>query len=630
MCFFFTGRESFSINKEVEDKVTELEAKIIALERGRSRRKHKRERSSERASPVDERTTRRLRRKSLDSATSSEPMKLLMRLSSLETKVTNVNASCESLNSEVKIDTTLQDKSTNLESIISSAKCKLNDCFNALTMLKCNEDWKSQKSDKLSNLEELMNELNDILNCRNSNMTEHEANVISASAGNVVKQFVILLNEKLLSINEKRQVLRENGQLNDKANIELLAEKIAFENVLIGRIQSALLIPSDNTNCDRLLNKEALETSQLISNLQAKLNNTVQKIPPPCKTSAEYLTKVLTKILINSANGLCFPRKVPKSLSSTLKYLKEEQAKLNTAISTYKIVKFPQLAEALAFEAMNLATDSTCLLHSLDRDTINETWKTARDKVNFELIQSEINHVLMRTAQIYESNTSADHNFFFSFFASERAALELWCDSVENYLRIEMEKNIQELTEMYRNALNKLQRQNWRRRLESERSSKNTNILLSEFADIVAHKALIDAKISILCDEYIEPKNEKVYNRNFVKNYIENDKYWNCLQEHNLVDVNLTLEAEFKSMLNKYNEEFQKQLNADDWSKIASLFNDITVEVGKILERCGEYNDMEVDNSMTNNFDNICKQCIVLRDKLKQINEIMDNKYFTQ
>lgn len=51
------GRESISINKEVEDKVNELEAKIIALEKSRCRRKHRRERSSERASPIDDRSS---------------------------------------------------------------------------------------------------------------------------------------------------------------------------------------------------------------------------------------------------------------------------------------------------------------------------------------------------------------------------------------------------------------------------------------------------------------------------------------------------------------------------------------------------------------------------------------------
>lgn len=51
------GRESISINKEVEDKVNELEAKILVLEKSRCKRKHKRERSTDRTSPVDDRSS---------------------------------------------------------------------------------------------------------------------------------------------------------------------------------------------------------------------------------------------------------------------------------------------------------------------------------------------------------------------------------------------------------------------------------------------------------------------------------------------------------------------------------------------------------------------------------------------
>lgn len=602
-----------------------MEAKIIALERGRSRRKYKRDRSSERTSPVEEQNTRRLRRKSLDSATSSEPLKILMRLTSLETKVTNVNGSTESLNvSEVKSDTLPQEKSTNLESIISSARCKLKECFNALMKCKSGKERVSSPStDRLVNLEKSLNDLNYILNCRENCIGGTEANVIKASAGNVVKQMVMLLNDKLTSINEKRRILKENGQITNKVNLELLAEKIAFENILIGRIQSALSIPSTgNTKCERLLSKEAIETRHLIANLQEKLNGCVEKIPPPCKTSAEYLTKILAEILINSANGYGPPKVIKRNLLTTTKFLQEEQAKLNTSLTTYKISKLPQLAEALALEAMNLASDSSCSLHSLDKKAISDTWKVARETVNFELIQSEINHILMRTAQIYESNSNVDNNFFFSFFASERAALELWCDSVENFLQTEMEKNIQELTEMYKNALNKLQRQNWRRRVESERSSKNTNMLLCEFADIIAHKALIDAKINVLIDECDQTdENDVISNRNFANKCVEYDKYWNCLQECDILNVNQNLEVEFKCLLKKYSRECESILSVSDWIKIGNFLNEISVEMGELLNICGEYNDLK--NIEMRTADDVCEKCQILREKLKKLKEVV-------
>jgi hypothetical protein len=149
----------------VEDKVTELEAKILALERGRARRKYKRERSSERNSPIDDKSLRRLRRKSLDSATSSEPMKLLMRLSTLEHQVTNVNASNESLASN------------------NPAKTKIDECLGQVALVKSN--LKRSAPQSLVTLEQNLSELSDIVDADGGcggNVSSAEINVINSSA----------------------------------------------------------------------------------------------------------------------------------------------------------------------------------------------------------------------------------------------------------------------------------------------------------------------------------------------------------------------------------------------------------------------------------------------------------------
>lgn len=221
----------------MEDKVTELEAKILALERGRVRRKYKRDRSSERSSPIDDRSLRRLRRKSLDSATTSEPMKLLMRLSTLENQVTNVNASTESLNTEI------------------SAKTKVEECLGHLATLKTN--FKLPSSPSLLLLEQNLNELSDILDGDSNNVSSAEISVINSTANTVVKQLQNLLIEKLRSLNEKRGVLRDKNELDGQAKLQILAEKIAFENILIRRIQEALASPSTGeVTCERLIKKK--------------------------------------------------------------------------------------------------------------------------------------------------------------------------------------------------------------------------------------------------------------------------------------------------------------------------------------------------------------------------------------
>lgn len=310
----------------MEDKVTELEAKILALEKNRNRRRHKRDRSSDSGSPIDDKYLRRLRRKSLDSATCSEPLKLLMRLSSLECKVTNVNASDDCLSihagstsdlTKIKDDTTTTTNitSTNsksninnvdIEYLLCKAKIKVNECLGSVSVLKSNRKKSSSPSiDKLISLENDLNELEDILNRKDCIINTAEVQVINSSAGAVVKQLQSLLLEKLRSLSEKKRLLQETNCWNNNERLKTLAEKIAYENILIGRIQEAVVSPiSGEAVCDRLINKECKETAYLMLALQNKVNGTNRKIQPLGRTGAEYLSQILAKCLIAAAQGL--------------------------------------------------------------------------------------------------------------------------------------------------------------------------------------------------------------------------------------------------------------------------------------------------------------------------------------
>lgn len=80
--------------------------------------------------------------------------------------------------------------------------------------------------------------------------------------------------------------------------------------------------------------------------------------------------------------------------------LKEKQERVNSLVEQYKAVKLPQLADALATEAFRMSSDTTLQLRGLDDATVSEVWTTVRGIVNSELVQSEINYVMMRAAQV--------------------------------------------------------------------------------------------------------------------------------------------------------------------------------------------------------------------------------------
>lgn len=303
----------------MEDKVTELEAKILALEKNRNRRRHKRDRSSDSGSPIDDKYLRRLRRKSLDSATCSEPLKLLMRLSSLESKVTNANTSDDCLSvhasstsdlTKIKDDTGKIGNSNvinnvDIEYLLCKAKIKVNECLGSVSVMKSNRKKSSSPSvDRLISLENDLNELEDILNKKDCIINTAEVQVINSSAGAVVKQLQTLLLEKLKNLSEKKRLLQETNCWNNNERLKVLAEKIAYENILVNRIQEALVLPlSGEAICERLINKECKETAYLMLALQNKVNGTNRKIQPLGRTGAEGLSQILAKCLISAAQG---------------------------------------------------------------------------------------------------------------------------------------------------------------------------------------------------------------------------------------------------------------------------------------------------------------------------------------
>lgn len=651
------GRESFSINKEVEDKITELEAKILAMESDKltgavnkklikttHKKVTKRDRSSERASPVDERTQRRLRRKSLDSATTSEPMKVLIRLSSLESKVSNIElkpskeenlaTSTESLSistSEKEPNNSLN-RILTLESTVAAAKEKLNECLEQINILKHVRRTISPITERLAPLEKLLTEIDSIL--KTVSISTAEVNVISESVTSVVKSFESLLKNKLTELLNKRNTLRETGKLNSQSSMQILAEKLAYETILISRIRDALTSPeNEKVYSNRIIQREIIETSQLMKVLKNKLNGSCIKKYFSSKISEDYLTRVLTRKLIQvgfiTNNNRCSSSEKNSNVNKGLDYLLNKQRELNLSLQRYKSSKLEQLAYALALETFNYATDTDC---RLEKRGIDEARKLAQETVSAELIQSEISHVMMRCAQMYENNISTNHSSFFSFFASERAALELWSDTVEERLRTEMEKSVEELSTAYKNCLTKLRQQSsgiWRRRVEQERNSNKSRQLLSEFADIIAHKALVDSRLSVLTGDckpcLAVEKNPNV----FVKNLVESNQYLTIMEDCGVLESDLVLDSEFQYLYQRYSQECELTINKQNLKanvnktqlkQVAEALSFIEKDLLKLQAHSKlDKLDLPPDQMEISNWNDVCVKCTELQNRVNKI-----------
>lgn len=236
--------------------------------------------------------------------------------------------------------------------------------------------------------------------------------------------------------------------------------------------------------------------------------------------------------------------------------------------------------------------------------------------------------MLLRAAQVYQSNMDSDHSYFFSFFASERATLELWADSVSDCLYDEINKSINELTTLYQNSLNKLQKQNWRRRVELERNSKTPTALLHEYADIIAHKSLIDARIAVLSGNHALGTDdvEAVYdfNSNSLSSWLENEENWSYLENQSLLLINQSIEAEFSCMLDKFSGECYATLNRPELKELLGYLDEMAAKVGEI-QRCMNLSMIEKDNAVAvRNWSDVCMRCQNLRQSLEEIHSNLE------
>ncbi|XP_013145944.1 PREDICTED: protein outspread-like, partial [Papilio polytes] len=330
----------------------------------------------------------RLRRKSLDSATSSEPMKMLVRLSSLETKISSaienrrdLTNSCESLSlastttgtsvspenpslsesQENSIGTQSQrhllDRLQSLENVVIHSRNKVNECLCQMSAMRAAKSRRSpspslEKKYSIKSMEKCLSDVSKRLQeCFDKCVVEcQDKEEINDNVAEVVVQLEEQLRTKLLEISKKKAALYEAGELTQRKSLELLAEKLAYEAVLIGRIQEALQSSNGSKFFARLIKSEINETSQLIDNLKSKINGENFNNVNNTKSSLDYLARILSRKIdiMNNKETKEFRKSELIIQSADLEALKASQREVAEAVDKYKTEKLAELCSALA------------------------------------------------------------------------------------------------------------------------------------------------------------------------------------------------------------------------------------------------------------------------------------------
>ncbi|XP_018345806.1 PREDICTED: protein outspread isoform X2 [Trachymyrmex septentrionalis] len=641
------GRESFQISQEVEDKLLDLENKICAIERGKSiSAPVSAGSSSKESSPNPKKEKRResknldrarLRRKSLDSATSSEPLKVLIRLSTLETKVANVaeamvsdaekdSSECSEISGSSEVSLEVLARLKKLERVVSKSKRRLEKCLGS-----------TQAEDKA---EKCLREVNEILDsCLECKKNQASAQ-ITESVGVVVSRVETILKDKLSELTKRRQLLAQEGRLDEREKMRLVAERIAFESVILRQIKCAL-----NRTTDRsAVLSELVETSQLASSLKRKIHGTKPKTYQ--KTSyIQYLTKVLANKLVligPSSVSTETPKEISAARSESLNFLLQKQREINEIMRKYKDAKLRQLAESLAAETLSLSEQedlagkqiSGSNKKLLEDRRIREAWALAQETVSKELVQAEVSHVIMRYGQLYEQNVTSITDICLSFDNADNIKLESWMDAAQARLRQEMEVSIHELSEAYEDCLRTMKK-NKLMTLDSKHESRQ---LLTDYADVIAHKALIDSRIALL-QETTRQSSTALSGETFVSSLIRNEEVLSCLANDEGYDLqsNPILDAEYSYLYQRLTKECEDRISGRRESKeqlknvSQSLFH-LEENLAELSKCIRDKTGMKIDNmiwpksaSSVTDWSSVCEKCLHLREQIRKLSDYVNN-----
>lgn len=512
------GRESFTICKELEEKLSELESKMSNIDIPASG-------IAKVVAPAPKEIDSkgdRLRRKSLDSATSSEPLKVLLRLRNLEAKLA---AAQESSNDGKQIELKL---------------------FNG----ECDEVDSGQK-------EEMVNE---------------------------VKKMENLLRAKLIVLAKKKESLIKSGQWTNEAKLNLLAEKLAYESVLIGRLHDAVM---ESKSLD------LTDAERLITGLDSKISGG----KPNMETSLDYLVKSLAKHLtqqgVKRASRKVKERKKPDPIIAELLSKKNS---LDAKVESYINSVVDKLAEAFAVES--LADDAGL---SKNNDCLQAAWSMAQEAVNQELIQAEISQVLSQCSETYHSYIENENQTRFSGIVKERANLEMWASLADENLKNDMNNAVKKLQNEYQKRLETLKKENNVPNRPTVEDEEKTRALLAQFVDVVAHKSLLDARVSVICNaEYSDVEGEQ-----------------GALEESSLL-------SEIQFLYVKFCRELTQ--DSKDEERLKDVVERMAREVyvlARILNPSVEVMD-KVEGGDTW-IDTLCKKCELLKERLVSLQKCAEN-----
>ncbi|XP_065355450.1 protein outspread isoform X2 [Calliphora vicina] len=657
------GKEQLTVSKELEVKLGELENKIDELEKTH----HLDIKQPIMENPQAPRSSikKSSRRRSLDASLSavgcSDSLQFLVRVNDLEKRCDGVtssrsssctptpNSATPNLDSpsraspagNMRLSEHLIERLRCLESVLVTSKDRLEQSLSQLQNLRSSRTRRSvspitERKDSYRFVERCLHEVVKLIRESTETCvlqsTHHELpqpSVYMLPDSSPVKKALTQLESqlrcKLAELLKQRRMLRERNELTKRKDLELLAERIAFESVCFGKLRDSVeRAENPELFCERQTRAEVAETSHLMSMLKAKLQG---KCTVKTSGSLDILAGVLARRLLLSSyqksHGTQAQQDVKIAMEpvdqNMLDDLLRQQNEINVIAKRYKNNAMENLATSLAAETLSYMSTN-----DLVQGAVQEAWRQAQETVNAELVQSEIAHIMMRNAERLESSIAP--SFGYTLTSEERLSFEKFADAVHDALRREMELAVTQLTQCYEETMQHMKRGQWRMHLQHEHKASEGRQLLSEFADIIAHKALVDARIDVLRGDYASHPASKMDEEKEVKRLgiTALQKYENLFEElSNDLQINnsddILLEADFEFMYKQHAVDFlsDRQVLCDISTFLSQLEDSLIALQCEATTSSNEHiprTEISIES-----LQDVCHKCCELRKRADQL-----------
>ncbi|XP_068233096.1 protein outspread isoform X6 [Palaemon carinicauda] len=551
------GRESFALSRDMETKLSQLEAKVEQLLRSEAvgldgdvdpkvAEVPGESKSTKRSKSFDDPTkSSRLRRKSLDSPASSEAMKAIVRLNTLDSKVSNLIESetptssssgktpirpkspthpasplrsplrspsmpRKSLRSPrvtpektVKLSRSesetkhLKERLSNLDRVLTTLEAQISECVAWAGSVEC---VCSCGAPGISSLQQRLNNAIRIAQLRHTHVDQ--ANVTKLRP--LVIRLQDMLREKLAELTNRRDHLKASGKWTRDMQLKLFAERLAYETLVLSQIAQVVQAAQRPHMYEVSIKlQELIEAHRKLSFLEKKLTN--PDFDMETMAPLDFYTSLLAEKLVvqgevaNSISPSNTAARTSSTFASNLNEtcrdlqtrLLERERSLANLLTQYKEGKLHEVAVVMARETVTGAgppLDDSVLLEEV---RMREVWTMAQDLVGQELVNTEAAQSLMRLGHLLTPNSSSPS----PSTHPTAATVERWHTAAEESVRQEMEEAVFTLSNKYEAVLAQY-RAGDTGVINSVSATMET--VLSEFASVVAQKAVIDGQLAVV------------------------------------------------------------------------------------------------------------------------------------